>query len=296
MEAKMPDQEGMLEVVVGKRDIQAFYGSVAPVYDGATVQYEARAKALALEAMARQPGEAYLEVAVGTGISIVEQVKRTGAAGIVGIDLTPGMVALTRQRLDEAGGAAVPLLLADARYLPFQGAAFDCLFNSYMLDLIPGDDISKIVGEFGRVLRPGGHIVLANLTEGEGEDAAFMEDWKTRYLENPIQLGACRPVLAASFLRAAGFAGVQRTYCGGTGSWPTEVVTATAPGNHVHRPAHRDLMEILVCSLCKGGLARSVAREEGGRVLDGSLHCASCNETYPIANGIPNLLPPDMRA
>ncbi|MGE0685586.1 MAG: Trm112 family protein, partial [Dehalococcoidia bacterium] len=27
----------------------------------------------------------------------------------------------------------------------------------------------------------------------------------------------------------------------------------------------------------------------------GSLHCAKCNETYPIEDTIPNLLPPDLR-
>lgn len=56
-----------------------------------------------------------------------------------------------------------------------------------------------------------------------------------------------------------------------------------------------DLMEILVCPVCKGDLTLEVEREEGDEVLDGALHCASCNETYPIEDGIPNLLPPDLR-
>ena len=34
---------------------------------------------------------------------------------------------------------------------------------------------------------------------------------------------------------------------------------------------------------------------EGGEVLAGSLHCAHCDERYPIDEGIPNLLPPDLR-
>ncbi len=226
----MVDTDGLLDVPLSRRDIQAFYGNAAPAYDGATAQYEARAKALALDAMARKPGETYLEVAVGTGMSIVEQTRRTGPEGIVGIDLTPGMISLTRERLDAAGADSVPLLLADARLLPFREGAFDCLFNSYMLDLIPTPDIGQIVNEFRRVLKPGGRIVLANLTEGEGDDVAFSESWKARYLEDPVRLGGCRPVLAGAFLRAAGFTEVQRTYCGGSESWPTEVVTARAPG------------------------------------------------------------------
>ncbi len=291
----MVDQEGLLEVPLGKRDIQAFYGAAAPAYDGATVEFEARAKALALDAMNRRPGETYLEVAVGTGISIVEQVKRTGAAGVVGIDLTPGMLSMARERLDALGAASVPLLLADARFLPFREGVFECLFNSYMLDLIPAADIGQIVAEFGRVLVPGGHVVLANLTEGEGDDVAFSENWKARYLENPVQLGGCRPVLAGAFLRAAGFGEVERTYCGGSGNWPTEVVTARAPTAGATAPPHHDLMEILVCPLCKGDLELTIVKEEDARILDGRLACAPCKQTYPIEGGIPNLLPPDLR-
>lgn len=56
-----------------------------------------------------------------------------------------------------------------------------------------------------------------------------------------------------------------------------------------------ELMEILVCPLCKGELQLRADREEGGEVLEGSLVCPACDETYPIEDGIPNLLPPDIR-
>lgn len=57
----------------------------------------------------------------------------------------------------------------------------------------------------------------------------------------------------------------------------------------------RDLMDILCCPVCKGDLKLTVKKEEGGEVIDGSLYCAKCNETYPIEDGIPNLLPPELR-
>jgi uncharacterized protein YbaR (Trm112 family) len=62
----------------------------------------------------------------------------------------------------------------------------------------------------------------------------------------------------------------------------------------------RDLMDILACPLCKGELALTVSsteREPDGseEIVKGSLHCAACDETYPISDGIPNLLPPDLR-
>ena len=57
----------------------------------------------------------------------------------------------------------------------------------------------------------------------------------------------------------------------------------------------RDLMDILACPVCKGALELSVDGEEDGDIVAGSLRCEACGETYPIAGGIPNLLPPDLR-
>ena len=57
----------------------------------------------------------------------------------------------------------------------------------------------------------------------------------------------------------------------------------------------KELMEILACPVCKGELELSVEAEEDDEVMEGSLFCAKCNETYPINGAIPNLLPPSMR-
>ena len=57
----------------------------------------------------------------------------------------------------------------------------------------------------------------------------------------------------------------------------------------------KDLMEILACPVCKGELQLNVEEEEGDEVVTGSLRCAACDESYPIADTIPNLLPPDLR-
>ncbi len=57
----------------------------------------------------------------------------------------------------------------------------------------------------------------------------------------------------------------------------------------------KDLMDILACPMCKGELTLTVDEEEGDEVIRGSLACAACSETYPIDDGIPNLLPPDLR-
>jgi uncharacterized protein YbaR (Trm112 family) len=59
----------------------------------------------------------------------------------------------------------------------------------------------------------------------------------------------------------------------------------------------KELMEILVCPMCKGELALHEAAEGGDEdeIVTGELRCTSCGEVYPIEDGIPNMLPPDMR-
>lgn len=57
----------------------------------------------------------------------------------------------------------------------------------------------------------------------------------------------------------------------------------------------KSLMEILACPMCKGPLELKVEKEEADEVVAGSLYCARCQESYPIEDTIPNLLPPDMR-
>ena len=56
----------------------------------------------------------------------------------------------------------------------------------------------------------------------------------------------------------------------------------------------RDLLDILCCPNDKGDLALAVKKEEGGEILEGTLTCATCGHVYPIEEGIPNLLPPEV--
>lgn len=57
----------------------------------------------------------------------------------------------------------------------------------------------------------------------------------------------------------------------------------------------RDLMQILVCPVCKGELELTVEKESEREIIVGSLYCRKCQERYTIEDSIPNLLPPDMR-
>lgn len=55
------------------------------------------------------------------------------------------------------------------------------------------------------------------------------------------------------------------------------------------------LMDIICCPLDKHDLELEIDEKDGEEILEGSLRCTECGEVYPIEDGIPNLLPPDMR-
>ena len=97
-----------------------------------------------------------LEVAVGTGLNLPFY-----AAGrdVVGIDLSPEMLAIARRRAVEAG-RDVDLREGDAHDLGFDDESFDTVVSTYSLCNIPDPD--RALGEMHRVLRPGGRLILVD--------------------------------------------------------------------------------------------------------------------------------------
>jgi uncharacterized protein YbaR (Trm112 family) len=53
----------------------------------------------------------------------------------------------------------------------------------------------------------------------------------------------------------------------------------------------KEIIKILCCPTCKGDLVLSVEKEEKEDIISGSFTCAHCQATYPITDGIPDLLP-----
>ena len=56
-----------------------------------------------------------------------------------------------------------------------------------------------------------------------------------------------------------------------------------------------ELLEILVCPLCKGELELDATKRDGDEIVEGVLTCQDCGERYPIEDTIPNMLPPGLR-
>jgi SAM-dependent methyltransferase len=82
-------------------------------------------------------------------------------AQIIALDLTPEALIRARDTLTGAGGAAVRLLAADMESLPLPDGCADAVIANAALNL--ATDKSAAFAEIVRVLRPGGHLVAADL-------------------------------------------------------------------------------------------------------------------------------------
>ncbi|MBI5879039.1 MAG: class I SAM-dependent methyltransferase [Chloroflexi bacterium] len=207
------DEGQMIEAPVTVSAIQRTYDLWSRFYGIVVVPMERKPRLRGLALAAIQPHDRVLEVAVGTGATLLEVLKRVDRANVVyGLDLSPRMLEKTRRAAAGAGFTNVDLRQGDARSLPFDDNSFDVLFNSYMLDLIPLNDMPIVLGEFRRVLKNNGRLVMVNLSKDRG-----ITLWERLYRATPGRLvpylwGGCRPVLMAELTRQAGFRDVQREF------------------------------------------------------------------------------------
>ncbi len=156
----------VLEVKSPPEKVAGIYDRVAPLYEIWARLTESRARRRVLELALSEPADDILEVATGTGVQLVNLASGNPHAHTVGVELSDRMLASTRARLRSAGLDRVGLLPADARRLPFSDNTFELLVNSYMLDLLPREEIPRVLREFSRVLKPGGRLLLSNMTKG----------------------------------------------------------------------------------------------------------------------------------
>ena len=221
----------MIEAKASTQSIRRAYNLFSLFYGALVAPLERKPRMLGLEKAGIQPQDKVLEVAVGPGVTLTEILKTVDRTTVVyGVDLSPKMLEKARRRVSAAGYANLDLQEADARQLPFPDETFDVLYNSYMLDLIPLGDLPVVLGEFRRVLKPGGRLVLVNMSK---ENEGVLTWYERLYQKLPARLapylvGGCRPALAENLVKEAGFCEVTRDYI--RHRLPSEIVTARKPG------------------------------------------------------------------
>ncbi len=107
-------------------------------------------------------GEAILDLGCGAGFDAFVAAQLVGPAGrVVGIDLSPEMLAIAEAELREAKSPQIEFQVAQVEVLPFPDASFDVALSNGVLNLIP--DKAAALREIFRVLRPGGRLQACDI-------------------------------------------------------------------------------------------------------------------------------------
>ncbi len=183
-------------------NVGAAYARLAPFYDLWAGFTETEALAALLALAGPRDGERTVDVGTGTGRLLGELARRNPSGTNVGVDLSPAMLREARRRLDRSAPAGACFLVeANACALPFAAARFDLACSSFMLDLLPEEDLAVALGELLRILRPGGRLALASFARGPRWYHGLWS-WIAKHL--PAVLTGCRPVDPVPHLRRLG--------------------------------------------------------------------------------------------
>ncbi|MFC3135091.1 class I SAM-dependent methyltransferase, partial [Microbaculum marinum] len=149
--------------------VRRAYRRWAPVYDELFAPIARPARRTAIRHINGSSGRV-LEVGVGTGVALPDYAPHLD---VVGIDLSPDMLAVARRRVARAGLRNVEAILEmDAGALAFPDASFDTVVAMHVVTVAPEPE--AVMAELERVCRPGGEVVLVNhFSAEEGPRAAI---------------------------------------------------------------------------------------------------------------------------
>jgi len=159
--------------------VRAMFDRIAGVYDlmngVMTAGLHHRWRARAIELARLGPGDRVLDVATGTGDLAAAALAAVVPDGeVIGVDFAPGMLARARAKVPGAR-----FELADALALPFADNEFDAATVGFGARNF--SDLGQGLAEMSRVTKPGGRVVILEITQPTREPlASFYRAWFDR--------------------------------------------------------------------------------------------------------------------
>jgi demethylmenaquinone methyltransferase/2-methoxy-6-polyprenyl-1,4-benzoquinol methylase len=124
-------------------------------------------------------GRMFLDIGCGTGDMALALLRRSPQAHLTGVDLSSEMLGYAVAKTRAAGlQSRADYRVGDATALPFSGGSFDGIVCAFCLRNIV--DRAAALREMCRVLRPGGRLVVLELTRPAGSVPGLVHRFYTR--------------------------------------------------------------------------------------------------------------------
>jgi len=200
----MAKKNEILRVTRPKEQARAAYNKLSRWYDVIAGFFEKKPRELALQKLNVAEGEKVLEIGFGTGHCMLALAQLVGNSGkVYGIDISEGMLNITKQRISEAGlSERVGLRRGDATELPFESDTFSAIFMSFTLELFDTPEIPVVLAACKRVLRKGGRICVVELSKEKAGLMTKIYEWLHKRIPQYVD---CRPIFVRRSLEEAGF-------------------------------------------------------------------------------------------
>lgn len=155
--------------VLGPSAVRDLYDRLAPVYDVVATRYAViradRFHQHAVDALDHRPGDTAIDLACRTGANLPHLARAVGPTGrVLGVDLSPGVLAQARQRVERNGWTNADLVESDVRDVDFSDRV-DGVVSTFGLELVP--DHAPFIERAVAALAPGGRIAVGRLRRPE---------------------------------------------------------------------------------------------------------------------------------